>query len=63
VRCITIRDIVEHVTRSETRHPGDVLGSDPVGGGCGLELGQFPESGNTVALHADGIGTLENTVR
>jgi 2-keto-4-pentenoate hydratase/2-oxohepta-3-ene-1,7-dioic acid hydratase in catechol pathway len=56
-------DIIEHVSQSETLHPGDVLGSGTVGEGCGLELGQFLESGNTVTLHVDGIGTLENTVR
>jgi 2-keto-4-pentenoate hydratase/2-oxohepta-3-ene-1,7-dioic acid hydratase in catechol pathway len=56
-------DIIEHVSQSETLHPGDVLGSGTVGEGCGLELGQFLESGNTVTLHVEGIGTLENTVR
>jgi 2-keto-4-pentenoate hydratase/2-oxohepta-3-ene-1,7-dioic acid hydratase in catechol pathway len=56
-------DIIEHVSQSETLYPGDVLGSGTVGEGCGLELGQFLEADNTVRLHVDGIGTLENTVR
>ena len=56
-------DIVAHVSQSETLHPGDVLGSGTVGEGCGLELGQFLESGDTVRLTVEGIGTLENTVR
>lgn len=56
-------EIIEHVSQSETLYPGDVLGSGTVGEGCGLELGQFLESGNTVTLHVDGIGTLENTVQ
>jgi len=56
-------DIVEHVSQSETLYPGDVLGSGTVGEGCGLELGQFLDAGDTVTLHAEGIGTLENTVR
>ncbi|MXR52138.1 fumarylacetoacetate hydrolase family protein [Halovenus sp. WSH3] len=56
-------DIIEHVSQSETLHPGDVLGSGTVGEGCGLELGKFLESGNTVTLEVDGIGALENTVR
>lgn len=55
-------EIIEHVSQSETLHPGDVLGSGTVGGGCGLEHGKFLESGSTITLHADGIGTLENTV-
>lgn len=56
-------DIIEHVSQSETLYPGDVFGSGTVGEGCGLELGQFLESGDTIRLHVDGIGTLENTVR
>jgi 2-keto-4-pentenoate hydratase/2-oxohepta-3-ene-1,7-dioic acid hydratase in catechol pathway len=56
-------DIVEHVSQSETLQPGDVLGSGTVGEGCGLELGQFLESGDTVRLTVEGIGGLENTVR
>jgi 2-keto-4-pentenoate hydratase/2-oxohepta-3-ene-1,7-dioic acid hydratase in catechol pathway len=55
-------DIVAHVSRSETLHPGDVLGSGTIGEGCGLELGRFLESGDTVSLSAEGIGTLSNRV-
>ena len=55
-------EIIEHVSQDETLYPGDVLGSGTVGGGCGLELGRFLEKGNTVTLHVEGIGTLENTV-
>lgn len=56
-------DIVEHVSRSETLVPGDVIGSGTVGGGCGLEHGEFLQKGSTVALTVDGIGTLLNTIR
>ena len=55
-------DIIEHVSQSETLHPGDVIGSGTVGEGCGLELGRFLEDGNTVELEIEGIGTLEHTV-
>ncbi|WP_137289362.1 fumarylacetoacetate hydrolase family protein [Natronorubrum halophilum] len=55
-------DIIAHVSRSETLHPGDVIGSGTVGGGCGLELGTWLEDGDTVALEVEGIGTLEHTV-
>jgi 2-keto-4-pentenoate hydratase/2-oxohepta-3-ene-1,7-dioic acid hydratase in catechol pathway len=55
-------EIIEHISQEETLYPGDVLGSGTVGGGCGLELGRFLEKGNTVTLHVEGIGTLENTV-
>lgn len=55
-------DIVEHVSDSETIHPGDVLGSGTVGGGCGLELGRFLDPGDTVELEVEGLGVLRNTV-
>ncbi|PCR92351.1 fumarylacetoacetate hydrolase family protein [Natrinema ejinorense] len=55
-------EIIEHISQSETLHPGDVIGSGTVGEGCGLELGQWLEAGDTVALEIEGIGTLEHTV-
>ncbi|MFB6170900.1 MAG: fumarylacetoacetate hydrolase family protein [Haloarculaceae archaeon] len=55
-------EIVEHVSRSEPLVPGDVIGSGTVGGGCGLELGQFLADGDTVRLTVEGIGVLEHTV-
>ncbi|SEW15651.1 fumarylacetoacetate hydrolase family protein [Natrinema salifodinae] len=55
-------EIVAHISQSETLHPGDVIGSGTVGEGCGLELGQWLEDGDTVALEIEGIGTLEHTV-
>ena len=55
-------EIVSYISQSETLHPGDVIGSGTVGEGCGLELGQFPEFGDTIALTVEGIGTLENRI-
>ncbi|WP_435078047.1 fumarylacetoacetate hydrolase family protein [Halococcus sp. AFM35] len=55
-------EIVAHVSKDETLHPGDVIGSGTVGEGCGLELGRFLDDGNRVALSVEGIGTLENRV-
>lgn len=55
-------EIIEHVSQSETLHPGDVLGSGTVGGGCGLELGKFLSVGDTVELEVEGLGVLHNKV-
>jgi 2-keto-4-pentenoate hydratase/2-oxohepta-3-ene-1,7-dioic acid hydratase in catechol pathway len=55
-------DIIQHVSRSETLHPGEVLGSGTVGGGCGLELGRFLANGDVIALEIDGIGRIENRI-
>lgn len=58
----TFPEIVAHISKDETLHPGDVIGSGTVGRGCGLELGRFLEDGARVALSVEGIGTLENQV-
>lgn len=55
-------DIIAHVSASETLHPGEVLGSGTVGGGCGLELGRFLKHGDVVTLEIEGIGRLSTTI-
>jgi 2-keto-4-pentenoate hydratase/2-oxohepta-3-ene-1,7-dioic acid hydratase in catechol pathway len=54
--------VIEHVSRSETLHPGEVLGSGTVGGGCGLELGRFLCHGDVIALEIEGIGRIETRI-
>ncbi len=53
-------DIIAYVSRSETLHAGEFLGSGTVGNGCGFELQRFPQPGDVVELSIDGIGTLSN---
>jgi len=55
-------DIIAHVSRDETLHPGEFLGSGTVGGGCGLELGRMLQNGDVVELAIDGLGVLQNRV-
>jgi len=55
-------DIIAHVSRDETLHPGEFLGSGTVGGGCGLELGRMLQDGDVVELEIDGLGVLRNRV-
>jgi 2-keto-4-pentenoate hydratase/2-oxohepta-3-ene-1,7-dioic acid hydratase in catechol pathway len=55
-------EIIEYVSQDETLYPGDVLGTGTVGNGCGLELDRWLERGDTVALEAEGIGTLEHHI-
>jgi fumarylacetoacetate (FAA) hydrolase len=64
-------EIVAHAARDTRLRPGDVLGSGTLAGGCLLELGpqdfgdgreRWIEPGDVVALHADGLGTLENAI-
>jgi 2-keto-4-pentenoate hydratase/2-oxohepta-3-ene-1,7-dioic acid hydratase in catechol pathway len=53
-------DIIAHVSRDETLHPGEFIGSGTVGNGCGFELGRFPQPGDVVELEVEGIGRLRN---
>jgi 2-keto-4-pentenoate hydratase/2-oxohepta-3-ene-1,7-dioic acid hydratase in catechol pathway len=54
--------MIAFVSRSETLHPGEILGSGTVGGGCGLELGRFLNPGDVVELEVDRIGVLRNRI-
>ena len=52
--------IIEFLSRNETLHAGELIGSGTVGNGCGLELGRFLEPGALVELEITGLGTLRN---
>ena len=54
--------MIAHASMDETLYPGDVLGSGTVGGGCGLELDRWLQSGDVVELEVEGIGVLRNRV-
>lgn len=55
-------EMIAWVSRAETLHPGEVLGSGTVGGGCGLELGRFLRHDDIVELEIDGIGRLATRI-
>jgi 2-keto-4-pentenoate hydratase/2-oxohepta-3-ene-1,7-dioic acid hydratase in catechol pathway len=54
--------VIAHISRSETLHPGEVLGSGTVGTGCGLEQNRYLKSGDVVELEIERIGVLRNRV-
>jgi 2-keto-4-pentenoate hydratase/2-oxohepta-3-ene-1,7-dioic acid hydratase in catechol pathway len=56
------RDIIAYASLDETIHPGEVLGSGTVGGGCGNELGRFMKHGDVIELEVGGIGVLRNRI-
>jgi 2-keto-4-pentenoate hydratase/2-oxohepta-3-ene-1,7-dioic acid hydratase in catechol pathway len=56
----TFEDIIAFVSRDETLHPGEFLGSGTVGNGCGLEHGRFLKPGDVVELEITGLGVLRN---
>lgn len=48
--------------QGETLYPGEIIGPGTVGGGCGLELLRFLQSGNVVELEIEKIGVVRNRV-
>jgi len=58
----TFEQMIAHVSREETLHPGDILASGTVGFGCGLELDRWLKPGDTVELEIDKLGILKNKV-
>ncbi len=55
-------EILAYASQDETIHAGEVFGSGTVGNCCGLEIGRFLESGDTVELSVERIGVLSNKV-
>lgn len=58
----TFEQLIAHLTRGHALHPGEVIASGTVGGGCGVELGQMLDPGDVVELEVEGIGVLRNRV-
>lgn len=54
--------IIAHISRDETLHPGEIIGSGTVGNGCGLELGRFLSPGDVVELEVERLGVLRNRI-
>jgi 2-keto-4-pentenoate hydratase/2-oxohepta-3-ene-1,7-dioic acid hydratase in catechol pathway len=55
-------DLIAYASRSQTLHPGEVLGSGTAPGGSGIELDRRLEPGDVVELEIEGIGVLRNTI-
>ena len=55
-------ELIAYASQDETIHAGEFFGSGTVGNCCGLEIGRFLESGDSIELVADRIGALTNRV-
>lgn len=55
-------ELLAHISRDETLHPGEFVGSGTVGGGCGLELDRWIQPGDEVELEVQNLGVLKNRV-
>ena len=58
----SFQEILAYASQDETIRAGEFFGSGAVGNCCGLEIGRFLESGDTIELHVDRIGVLRNKV-
>jgi 2-keto-4-pentenoate hydratase/2-oxohepta-3-ene-1,7-dioic acid hydratase in catechol pathway len=58
----SFEEILAYASQDETVHAGEFFGSGTVGGCCGLEIGRFLESGDTIELEVEKIGVLRNKV-
>ncbi len=58
----SFEEILAYASQDETIRAGEFFGSGTVGNCCGLEIGRFLESGDTVELDVDRIGILRNRV-
>lgn len=59
---VRFEDLIAYVSTDQTLYPGEILCSGTVGGGCGLERGEFLHRGDTVELEIEGIGKLRHTI-
>jgi 2-keto-4-pentenoate hydratase/2-oxohepta-3-ene-1,7-dioic acid hydratase in catechol pathway len=55
-------ELISYMSRDETIHAGEFIGSGTFGGGCGLELDRWLSPGDVVELDVDGLGVLRNRV-
>lgn len=58
----SFEQMIAHVSRGETLHAGEILGSGTVGDGCGLEHLTFLQHGDVIELEIPGIGVLRNRI-
>ena len=57
-----VDDMIAFISRDETLHAGEIIGSGTVDDGCGLERFEFLQDGDVVELEVEGIGVLRNRV-
>ena len=56
-------DIIAYISKNETLHAGELIGTGTLGGCCALETGAWPKDGDVVEIDVDRIGVLRNRVR
>jgi 2-keto-4-pentenoate hydratase/2-oxohepta-3-ene-1,7-dioic acid hydratase in catechol pathway len=54
--------LIAYASRSQTLHPGEVIGSGTAPGGSGIELDRWLAPGDVIEMEIEGIGVLRNTI-
>jgi 2-keto-4-pentenoate hydratase/2-oxohepta-3-ene-1,7-dioic acid hydratase in catechol pathway len=55
-------DLIAYASRSQTLHPGEVIGSGTAPGGSGIELDRWLAAGDVIEMEIEGIGVLRNAI-
>ncbi len=55
-------DMIHHISKSETLHAGELIGSGTVGDGSGQEHGKYLNPGDVVEMEVEKIGILRNRI-
>ena len=55
-------DLIAYISRDETLHPGEFVGSGTMPNGCGVELDRWVRPGDVVELEVERLGVLRNRV-
>jgi len=58
----SFEELIASLSRSETIHAGEFIGSGTVENGCGIELQRFLEKGDYLSLEIERIGSLNCSV-
>lgn len=54
--------LVAYASDSQMMMPGDVLGTGTVGLDCSMEMGKWPQVGQTFTIEIEGIGSLTHPI-
>jgi 2-keto-4-pentenoate hydratase/2-oxohepta-3-ene-1,7-dioic acid hydratase in catechol pathway len=58
----SVEEVIAFISRDETLHAGEFIGTGTLGNGCGLELDRYLKHGDVVELEVEKIGVLRNRV-
>lgn len=58
----SIGEVLAHLSHDEQLHPGELIASGTLPGGCGLETGRLLQVGDELRLVIDGVGEITHRI-